>query len=255
MTARTRIPAAALCAVLLAGGVAAPVAADQSARSTDPQISSLERSAADTLKDSVARARADYREAVADARQVRDEALASPRAERTRALRKADTRAERRAARRAYRKAAAPIKQEYRTDKAAAAATRRAAIDSALAQYLVATGEPEMAEALAAYRSATENAQRTLHLALASSRAAYRTDTADERERLLGDLEQAGSAREIADAWDDFVAACAGERAAHAASIAAARAAFRSARAGARAEFRAETGITISSLLKLPFRV
>lgn len=255
MTARMRIPAAALCAVLLAGGVAAPVAADQSARSTDPQISALQRSAADSLKEAVAEARADYRAAVAEAREVRDEALASPRAERKRALKKADTKAERRAVRRAYRKAAAPIKQEYQTAKSAARATRSAAIDSALAQYLVTTGKPEIAEALAAYRSAAETAQETLDLALASSRAVYRTDTADEREQLLADLEQAASAAETADAWEDFVAACADERAAHAAAIAAARATYRSALKGARAEFRAETGITISSLLKLPFRL
>ena len=255
MTARTSICAGVLCALLVAGGAAAPVAADQSARSTDPQVSSLERSAADTLREAVAEARADYRKAVVAARGLRDEALAPPRAERKRALRKAVTKAERRAARRAYRKAAAPIKQEYRTAKSAAAATRGAAIDAALAQYLVTTGKPEIAEALATYRSATRTAQQTLDLALASSRAVYRTDTADEREQLLADLEQADSATELADAWEEFVAACSDERAAHADAIAAARATYRSARAGARAEFLAETGITITSLLKLPFRL
>jgi hypothetical protein len=252
---RTSVPAAALGLALILGGAAVPAAADQAARSNDPEISSLNQSPADLLRAAVADARASYRETIAPARESRDEALAAPRAERTRALKKADTKAERKAARRAYRKAAAPIKQEYRTARSAARATRAAAIEAALADYLVSTGKPDVADALSTYRSATQTAQETLELALASGRSVFRTDTADEREQLLSDLEQAGSPAEVAQAWADFVAECADERAAHAAAIAAARATYRSAKAEARAEFRAETDITISSLLKLPFKV
>jgi hypothetical protein len=253
--AATRIAATALGVVMLATGAVAPAVAEQSTRSNEPQLTRFERTAAEELRESVDEARATYRSTVASARETRDEALAAHRSVRKRALKRADTKAERRKARRAYRRAAAPIKREYRTAKSAAAITRRAAIDAALADYLVATGAPEASAALEEYRSATETARRTLQLALASSWAAYRTDTADEREQLLADLEQADTRKEVAAAWKDYMKATADERAARAASVSAARKTYRSARAEARSGFREETDETVSSMLVLPFKL
>ena len=252
----TRSTSAVVLSLVLLAGAVTPAVADQGTRSNEPQVTSSQESAAQAaLREAVEEARAEYRAALAEARAVRDEALAAPRAERRTALRKADTRAERRSARRAYRKAAKPIKQEYRATRSAARAARKAAIQEAVADYLVTTGEPEVVDALRRYRTAVETAGQTLQLALASSRAVFRTDTADEREQLAADLEQAESPDEVTQAWADFVAACAEERAAHAAAVKAARATYTSALAKAREELEDETGMSRESLLRLPFSV
>lgn len=253
---RQRIAAAAVSAALLltAGGL--PVAtADQPGRSGDPSIGSSQLTPAQQLREVAKAARAQYGRAVGEAKAARTEALAAPRAQRKAALASARTKAERRLIRRAYTKATAPIRAEYRSAKRAAAATRDAVIDEALAEYLVATGKPEVVAALEDYRSATAVAGNTLELALKSGRETFRTDTADERAQLVADLEQAESQAERTEAWKDFVAATAGEVAAHTASIAAARAAYRSALAKARDEFKLDTGQSIKALLKLPFKV
>jgi hypothetical protein len=247
--------AAALCAALVVGGLAAPAVADQTARSNDPSLSTFEQSAADELKAAVAKIRAEYQSTLTEARKVRDEALAAPRAERKRALRKADTKSERRTARREYRAAAAPTKAQYRATKSAARATRNAAIEEAVADYLVVTGDADLVEALKTYRAAVATAGETLALALSSSRSVFRTDTAEEREQLLQDLEEADSPEEVGQAWEDFVAACADERAAHAAAVAAARATYASALAKARGELEDATDMSIKVLLKLPFTI
>ena len=250
-----RTASAALSLVLLTG-IVAPASADQTTRSNEPQVTASQESAAQAaLRDAVEDARSTYRATITEARAVRDEALAAPRSERRKALRKADTRSERRAARRAYRKAAKPIKQEYRATRSAARAARKAAIQEAVADYLVATGDPEVVDALRQYRTAVETAGETLKLALASSRAVFRTDTADEREQLSADLELAETPDEVAQAWADFVAACAEERTAHATAVKAARATYASALAKARAELEDTTGMSKESLLRLPFTI
>jgi hypothetical protein len=251
-----RITACALGAALLVGGAALPATADTATvtRSNEPDITISELSPAEALGASVAAARKAYSLAVADARAARTSALATPRAELALALEEADTKAERRLARRTYAKAVAPIEAEYQSAKKSAAATRDAAIDEALAVYLVATGKPEVADALETYRRATATARDTLELALKSGRETFRTDTADERAALLADLEAAETEADRAEAWKDFVAATADEGTAHSTSIAAARATYRSALAKARAEFKASTGISIRSLQKLPVK-
>lgn len=256
VTSGRRIAATLLSVALVLGTGGAPMsAAERPTRSGDPDIVRSELTPAQALRARAADARALYARAVAEAKEARNEALATPRAERDAGLESAGPKAERRAVRRAYRTTVAPIKAEYKSAKRAAKATRKATIDEALAEYLVATGQPEVMAALKDYRKAVTAAGTTVELALRSGRETFRTDTADERAQLVSDLEQADSQAERTEAWKDFVAGTAEEVAAHASSIAAARATYRSALAKARAEFALETGDSIRTLLRLPFKV
>lgn len=255
MLAVRRFIAIGVSAALLTGAFALPVAADQASRSSDPDIVALQESVEDLLRATVTSARAVYAAEIKTARAQRSTALAAPRAERDAALKRAETKSERRLARRAYDRSAAPVIQEYRTAKAAAQARRNASIDEALAQYLVATGKPTIAEALKAYLAATAVAGDTLELALKSGRDTLKTDTADERAQLVTDLEDTTTDAERNDAWLDFQAASTKDRRAYERSIASARATYASAMSEARGEFKLVTGLSIKKLLKLPFIV
>ena len=200
-------------------------------------------------------ARATYAAEIKAARAQRATGLAAPKAELAAALKLAETKAERRLARRAYARSAAPVIREYRTAKQASQAKRDATIDEALAEYLVATGKPTIAEALKAYRAATAIAGDTLELALKSGRDTLKTDTADERAQLVTDLEEATTEAERLDAWLDFQAASTDERRAYERSIASARATYASAMSEARREFKLATDLSIKKLLRLPFTV
>jgi hypothetical protein len=242
-------------AALFAGAFAVPVAADQASRSGDPDIVSLQESAEDVLRGTVRSARATYKAEIKLARAQRATGLAEPKAELVVALKLAESKAERRLARRAYSRSADPVIQEYRTAKAAAQAKRNATTDEALAQYLVTTGKPTIAEALKAYLAATAIAGDTLTLALKSGRDTLKTDTADERAQLVTDLEETTTEAERLDAWLDFQAASTDERLAYQRSIASARATYASALSEARREFKLATDQSITKLLKLPFRI
>jgi hypothetical protein len=247
--------ALAVSAALLTGIPVAPAFADQGSRSSDPQIAALQESAQATLRRAVREARATYAHEVTDARAQRAKARVAPRAQRAAGLKQATSKAERRLVRRAYKRAIAPVNQEYRTAKQSALAKRNATIDKALADYLVKTGKPEIAAALATYREATAIAGVTLELALKSGRDTLRTDTADERAQLVSDLEEAMTEGERLDAWLDFQAASAKDRKAYERSIASARATYSSAMSEARREFKLATGRSIKKLLALPFRI
>ncbi|HYN56325.1 MAG TPA: hypothetical protein VES03_03895 [Motilibacterales bacterium] len=255
MGAARRIAAIGVSAALLAGALAMPVVAEQSSRSGDPEITSLAVTAEETLRAAVRAARAAYTTEITAARAQRATGLAAPKSDLAAALKKAKTKPERRLARRAYDRSAAPVIREYRTAKAAAQAKRNATIDEALANYLVATEKPTIAVALKAYRAATALAGDTLELALKSGRDTLKTDTADERAQLVTDLEEATTEKERLDAWLDFQAASTGDRVAYAKSIASARATYSSAMVEARRAFKLATGLSIKTLLKLPFKV
>ena len=242
-------------AALLTGALAVPVSAEQASRSETPEISALELTAEETLRVAVSAARATYSTEIKAARSQRAAGLAAPKAELAAALKKAKTKAERRLARRGYDRSAAPVIREYRTVKAATQAKRNAAIDKALADYLVATEKATIADALKAYRAATAIAGDTLELALKSGRDTLKTDTADERAQLVTDLEEATTEKERLDAWLDFQAASTADRVAYEKSIASARATYASAMVEARREFKAVTDLSIKTLLKLPFKV
>jgi hypothetical protein len=240
---------------LLSGAFAAPVSADQAARSDDPDIIALQETAEDVLRSTVRSARALYTSEITAAKAQRATGLAAPRAELSTALKAAETKAERRLARRAYDRSAAPVIRDYQTAKQASQAKRDATIDEALAEYLVATGKPTIADALKAYRAATAVAGDTLELALKSGRDTLKTDTADERAQLVTDLEEAATDSERLNAWLDFQAASTDDRLAYERSIASARATYASAMSEARRAFKLATDLSIKKLLKLPFTV
>ena len=253
MSGSSRIVAIGLSAALMSGALAMPVAADQVSRSGDPDIISLQESAEDILLSTVRAARATYAAELKAAKAQRAAGLATPKADLASALKAAETKAERRLARRAYARSAAPVIREYQTAKLASRAKRDAVIDEALADYLVATGKPTIAEALKAYRAATSVAGDTLELALKSGRDTLKTDTADERAQLVTDLEDATTETERVAAWLDFQAASTDERLAYERSIASARATYASAMTEARRAFKLETDLSIKKLLRLPF--
>jgi hypothetical protein len=240
---------------LLSGAFAAPVSADQAARSENPEVSTLQETAEDVLRSTVRSARALYASEITAARSLRATGLAAPRAELVASLKVAETKAERRLARRAYDRSAAPVIREFQTAKQASQAKRNATIDEALAEYLVATGKPTIAAALKAYRTATAVAGDTLELALKSGRDTLKTDTADERAQLVTDLEEATTEAERLESWLDFQAASTDDRLAYERSIASARATYASAMSEARREFKLATDLSIKKLLKLPFTV
>ncbi len=255
MSVAGKFAAVGVSLALLAGTSAVPVFADQVSRSSDPNITALEDSPEGTLRRVVREARATYALEIDAARAVRAKALLAPRAQRSAELKQATSKAERRLVRRDYRRTVAPVHQEYRTARESALARRTATIDKALADYLVKTGKPVIAEALATYREATAIAGVTLELALKSGRDTLRTDTADERAQLVSDLEDTTTDMERLDAWLDFQAAASKDRKAYERSIASARATYASAMSEARAEFKLATGVSIKKLLKLPFRI
>ena len=255
MSIAGRVVTIAISAALMTGAMALPANADQATRSGDPDIVFLQESAEDILRSTVQAARATYKVEITAARAQRAKALAAPKAELASALKLAETKAERRLARRAYDRSAAPVIREYRTAKQAAQAKRNATIDEALAEYLVATEKPEIADALKEYRAATTIAGDTLELALKSGRDTLKTDTADERAQLVTDLEDATTEAERQAAWLDFQAASTDERQAYERSIASARATYASAMTEARRAFALETGLSIKKLLKLPFTI
>jgi hypothetical protein len=242
-----------LSAALFTGALAVPVAAAQVTRTGDPDITSLQESPEDILRSTVLAARATYALELKAAKAQRTAGLASPKAELEAALKQAETKAERRLARRAYARSAAPVIGEYETAKLASRAKRDALVDVALADYLVATGKPAIAEALTAYRAAASVAGDTLELALKSGRDTLKTDTADERAQLVTDLEDATTETERQAAWLDFQAASTEERLAYERSIASARATYASAMTEARRAFKLETDLSIKKLLRLPF--
>jgi hypothetical protein len=242
----------ALAASLLVSGAAAPALAVTGPAAVTGVVST-EVTPQQALERAVAEARAAHRVALAEARTARSTALATPRAERNATLAAATTRTERRAAKLAYARAAAPVQGEYLAAARAAAATRDAAIEQALATFLLATGRADLVPALQRYEAATTKARAALALALQSSRATFRTDTADERTLLLSDLEQAETELERRAAWAAFVAGSTSERLALESSVAAARSTYYSAMRQARATFRAETGVTVRSLLRASF--
>ncbi len=246
-----RIGATSLAVGLLAAPTAAPVTLAAVPAAVPTSEVSGPSDALATFDDAVSAARRTYSEVIAAAKAVRKDALAPAKALRARALRDADTKAERRLARRAYRRAAAPAKQTYAGARTVARANRDAALDRALADYLAATGQPEVAEALGVYRSATASISTTLELALRSAASTYRTDTVDEREALVEDLALATTSSRRERMWRDFLAATADERTAYNRSVRAARAAYRSAMSEARADFKASAGLSIKALLKL----
>lgn len=255
MSAVRRFVTIGVSAALLVGALALPVAAESPARAGDPDIVALQESAEDLLRSTVRSARATYAVELQAAKAQRATGLASPKLERTAALKAAKTKAERRLARRTYARSAAPVIREYKTAKLASQARRNAIIDEALAEYLVATGKPTIAEALKSYRAATSIAGDTLELALKSGRDTLKTDTADERAQLVTDLEEATTSAEGIEAWLDFQAASKKDQLAYQRSIASARATYASAMSEARRAFKLETDLSIKTLLKLPFTV
>lgn len=255
MSRSVKVSAAVLSAALVLGGQAASATAATvgAGPQPSPTAQTLQQTPQQVLETTVLAARAEYAKAIAAAKAERSAALVLPRAERDAALKAATTRAEQRLAKRAYARAIAPIQAQYLSARQVARTTRDAAIEAALATFLAATGKPEVAQALKVYRDATTKARDTLALALKSVAQTFRTDTADERELLLTDLEQATTVAERNDAWKDFVAATEAERAAQASAIAAARATYHSAMRQARAAFKLETGVSVRSLMRLAF--
>jgi hypothetical protein len=244
-----------LAAALLLGGATAPAMAATSGADPRPSPTSrvLQQTPQQLLEATVTAARAEYAAAITAAKAERDAALVLPRAERDAALKAATTKAERRLAKRAYVRATAPINAQYASARQVARTTRDAAIEAALATFLASTGKPEVAESLRVYRDATTKARDTLALALTSAAETFKTDTADERQVLLADLEQASTTVERNEAWKDFVAATETERVAQGSAIAAARATYHSAMRQARATFKLETGVSVRTLMRRAF--
>lgn len=252
MSAIRKVSAGVAGAALLLGGISAPALATPPSAAV-AIVRTADQAAQEALSTAVTQARTAYAVAIAEAKAERKADLVGPKAERAVALSAATTKAERRLAKRQYARAAAPIQDAYASAKSAAAATRDAAIEVALATYLAATGRPELATALRAYRDATAQARATLALALQTARATYRTDTADERELLMADLELAETATERQAAWQAFLDGSQGERKAQQASVRAARSTYFSAMRIARATFKADTGVSIRSLMRQAF--
>lgn len=254
MFTTSRASAAVLAAALVLGGATAPaMAATRTADWSPSPITRFQQQAPQVLDAAVVAARADYALAIATAKAERRAALEVPRAERDAALAAARTKAERRLVRSAYRRAIAPVGAQYVLARRAATATRDAALESALATYLVATGTPEVAEALSIYRDSTVKARDTLALALRSAAETFRTDTADERAQLQETLDEATTASARSAAWKGFIAATQAERSAHTAAITGARTTYYSAMRQARAVFKAETGVGVRTLMKRTF--
>ncbi len=188
---------------------------------------------------------------ISRAKAARRAALRAPRADLADALTSAGSRDERTSARQAFARTAAAPRAAYRGARAEATKQRIAAVDRAVDAYLDASGQGDVATAARRYRAAVAQADDTLRLALASSRASFRTDTADEREELTIALAGASTNRARDAAWRDFQEATADERAALRAATAAARATERSAVTKAARQFRSRSGHSVGWLAAL----
>lgn len=243
--------------MLLASAIALGVPSPASARMAPQHLTlgtiRISEDPVKALGNAVEAARSDYTSAIATANVERRDALIVPRAERKLAMASATSRAERRLVRRAYDRAATPIRHQFAATVRTARTTRDAAIEAALATYLAATGRAELATFLTTYRDATTKARDTLSLALQSATQTFRTDTADEREILLSELEQADTDLDRADAWVDFLAGTDAERSSRTAAVAGARSTYFSAMRQARQTFKAGTGVSVRSLLREAF--
>ena len=254
MSAARRVAAGALGLTLVLGGAAAPASAATSPAPSGVGVTDVTAQDPNAvLSTTVTAARASFKATIAEARSQRRQALVAPKSELAGALAAATTKAQRRLAERAYARAVKPIEAEYASARDAAVTTREAAIEVALATFLEATGRPEIASPLRAYRQATTNARATLGLALQSAKDTYRTDTADERELLVADLEQAETGSDRNSAWRAYLDGCETERHAHQSSVKAARATFYSAMRQAKAVFKADAGISMKKLKKRTF--
>lgn len=252
---RVRICAGvAVCAVLLAGG-SAPAQAQPPNRVDRQENVVTTGQAADDLRAAVRGARAMYNAEVKVAKAQYELAL-TPAATALRiALDSARTKSERKAARAEYDAAQAAASSTLAGAKAAAAAKRDATIDKALAEYLLASGKSSTLDALRKYQTATKLAAATLELALDSAKAAYKTDTSDERDDLSKAIAAATTSDEQATAWASFEAATRDEQAAYRLSINSAGTTYNSALRKARAEFRKATGMSTKTLEQLPFQI
>lgn len=237
------------------GGPLTAAAGEPPTRSDGPQVRANSDEARSALRNAVKGARELYRAEVRVALAQYELALAPARNKLSADLLTAKSTTARRDAERLYTEAKRAARNTLDSARAAAAAKRDATIDKALAEYLLATGKADVVEALAAYKLATEMAGNTLKLALDSARAAFRTDTSDERADLMEALAEATTGAERGQANADYERGIADERAAYERSIAGARATYASAMRKARAAFRATTGTTPKKLAELPFQV
>lgn len=245
--------ASALCGLLVLGG-SSPALAEQPARSDRP-IYAVDSSASQNLRTQVQAARALYRAEERVATAQYELALTPAKSARDAALAQAESKADRRAAQIDFLAAQSGAQTALESALSAAAAKRDAAIDKALAEYLLATGKSAVLDALQEYQTATKLAAATLELALNSAKAAYKTDTSDEREDLDAEIAAATSAGERALAWAKYESATRDEQAAYRTSVNSARTTYRSALKKARSEFRATTGMSTKRLQTLPFRI
>lgn len=254
---------AGLAAALVLGG--APASASTVAREEHPgtgahsdaetRASAVRGDAAEALRSTVRAARAYYKAEVKVARAQYQLSLTPARTNLRAALADALTKAERAAALSDFQAAKRAAANARESAVAAAAAKRDAAIESALAEYLLATGKSAVLDALEVYRNNTKVAAATLELALNSARAAYKTDTSDEREQLSEQAGAATTAAERALAWAQFEAATIDEQQAYLEAVTSARATYLSALKKARSQFRAATGMSPKRLEQLPFRI
>jgi hypothetical protein len=243
-----------MCAVLLLGAPAA-APAQTLARNDHPGFISIASGPAEELRTSVRAARDLYRAEVKVAHAQYDLAMTPARSALQEALRSARTRADRRAAQAEFATAQTSARTTLDGATQAAAANRDATIDKALAAYLLATGKSAILDALREYQSDTKLAAATLELALNSAKAAYKTDTSDERDDLNAAIAAATTSSEQALAWAVFEADTRDEQTAYRESVTSARSTYRSALRKAQAEFRAATGMSTKYLQRLPFRI
>lgn len=244
----------ALCAILVAGS-SLPAQAEARNRLDRQESVSTSGEAADDLRAAVSGARAVYNAEVKVAKAQYELALTPATTAMRLAMQSARTKADRKAAQAEFAAAQTAAASTLAGAKSAAAAKRDAAIDKALAEYLLASGKSTTLEALRQYQTATKLAGATLELALDSAKAAYKTDTGDERDDLSAAIAAATTSDEQATAWSKFEAATRDEQAAYRYSVNSARSTYDSALRKARSEFRKATGTSTTALEKLPFQI
>jgi hypothetical protein len=251
-----RLAGLAVCSSLILGAGSAPALATSPAtRLSKPELTSVRSDAAQQLRSSVRAARALYRAESRLARAQYDLSLTPALSALKSALKDAATTAERADAQDEYAAAKESAKSTLQAARTAAAAKRDAVIDKALAEYLLATGKADVLTALKTYKDATKLAGATLELALNSARAAYKTDTSDERGKLSDAIGDATSASDQAAAWQAFEVSTRDEQEAFTTSVLSARATYKSALKKARGEFRVATGMSTRRLEELPFKI
>lgn len=250
---------AAAALILVAGLIGAgAIPANASTPQTTPQPSpsaTLRQDPAGDLRRAVRGVRTLYRAEVAMARAQYRLTMAPARTARRAGLAEAASSAQRDAVAQTFAKNQKAAAETLAAAKTAAANKRDATISAALSSYLAATGQTQVLNALKAYRSAVKLAESTLSLALDSAKAAYRTDTADERSDLAAAIASGTSAAERAQAWREFSAATSDERSEYRHAVSRARATHKSALVTARAAFRAATGTPVARILRLPYRI